>query len=169
MACCVPTESRPLSSQHEPPVSVLGDDDHSGKSAHYNICEILVIRLRFGDEYGCRKPLKASCDKRTTFPPKLARYLASLTESTPSNDASAVMEAAFAARPAQTMQRPPTDNEAAAFARAVDDVQQHHHADLRRRLGTAGGQWAQCRRACRSSDRHPVADGCRARTGQPDQ
>jgi uncharacterized protein (TIGR03083 family) len=41
---------------------------------------------------------------------------------TPSNDASAVMEAAFAARPAQTMQRPPNDNEAAGFARAVNDV-----------------------------------------------
>jgi uncharacterized protein (TIGR03083 family) len=41
---------------------------------------------------------------------------------TPSNDASAVMKAAFAARPAQPMQPPPNDNEAAGFARAVNDV-----------------------------------------------
>jgi len=56
------------------------------------------------------------------LPPELGAHLASLTELTPSNDPAAVMEAAFAARPAQTMQRPPNDNEAAGFARAVDDV-----------------------------------------------
>lgn len=56
------------------------------------------------------------------LPPEIGAHLASLTELTPSNDAFAVMEAAFAARPAQTMQRPPTDNEAAGFARAVNDV-----------------------------------------------
>jgi uncharacterized protein (TIGR03083 family) len=47
---------------------------------------------------------------------------------TPSNDASAVMMAAFAARPAQTMQHPPADNEAAGFARAINDV--HHTITL---------------------------------------
>lgn len=56
------------------------------------------------------------------LPPEIGAYLASLTELTPSNDVAAVMEAAFAARSAQTMQLPPTGNEADAFARAIADV-----------------------------------------------
>ncbi len=55
--------------------------------------------------------------------PEVGALLASLTEQTPSNDSSAVIEAALATRPAQPAQTPPTENEAAAFARAVDDVQ----------------------------------------------
>lgn len=62
------------------------------------------------------------------LPPEIGAHLASLTELTPSNDASAVMAAAFAARPAQTMQLPPNDNEAAGVARAVNDV--HHTITL---------------------------------------
>ena len=56
------------------------------------------------------------------LPPEIGAYLASLAETNPSNDASTVMEAALAARSAVTMQPPPTDNEAAAFARAIDDI-----------------------------------------------
>jgi uncharacterized protein (TIGR03083 family) len=54
--------------------------------------------------------------------PEIGAYLASLAETNPSNDPRVVMQAALAARPAVTMQLPPTDNEAAAFARAIDDV-----------------------------------------------
>jgi uncharacterized protein (TIGR03083 family) len=60
---------------------------------------------------------------REDIPPEIGALLASLTELTPSNDASAVLEAALAARSATSVQAPPTDNEAAAFARGVDDVQ----------------------------------------------
>ncbi len=60
---------------------------------------------------------------REYLPPEIGALLASLTEVTASNDASAVIEAALAARPARPTQTPPTENEAAAFARAVDDVQ----------------------------------------------
>lgn len=62
------------------------------------------------------------------LPPEIGAYLASLTELTPSNDVTDVMEAALAARAAQPRQLPPTDNEAAAFARAIDDV--HHTITL---------------------------------------
>jgi uncharacterized protein (TIGR03083 family) len=54
--------------------------------------------------------------------PEIGAYLASLAETNPSNDPRVVMQAALAARSAVTMQPPPTDNEAAAFARAVDDI-----------------------------------------------
>jgi uncharacterized protein (TIGR03083 family) len=57
------------------------------------------------------------------LPPEIGALLGSLTELTPPNDASSVIEAALAARSAQPVQLPPTDNEAAAFTRAVDDVQ----------------------------------------------
>jgi uncharacterized protein (TIGR03083 family) len=56
------------------------------------------------------------------LPPEIGAYLAQLTELTPSNDPSAVLEAALAVRSAQTMQLPPSDNEVAGFARAIDDV-----------------------------------------------
>jgi uncharacterized protein (TIGR03083 family) len=56
------------------------------------------------------------------LPPELGALLASLTEHRPSNDASTVLGAALAVRPAAPLQLPPADNEAAAFARAVDDV-----------------------------------------------
>lgn len=56
------------------------------------------------------------------LPPEIGALLASLTETTASNDASAVVEAALAARPAQPTQSPPIGNEASAFARAVEDV-----------------------------------------------
>jgi uncharacterized protein (TIGR03083 family) len=56
------------------------------------------------------------------LPPEIGALLASLTEQTPSNDASTVLGAALAARRAAPLQMPPTDNEAAAFARAVNDV-----------------------------------------------
>lgn len=56
------------------------------------------------------------------LPPEIGALLASLTELPPSNDASKVFAAALASRPAGPMQPAPTDNEAAAFARAVDDV-----------------------------------------------
>jgi uncharacterized protein (TIGR03083 family) len=62
------------------------------------------------------------------LPPEIGAYLASLTELTPSIDVSDVMEAALAARSAQTMQIPPADNEVAAFARSIDDV--HHTITL---------------------------------------
>jgi uncharacterized protein (TIGR03083 family) len=55
--------------------------------------------------------------------PQLGALLASLTEQVPSNDAAAVIEAALAARPTTPLQSPPTDDEVAAFGRAVDDVQ----------------------------------------------
>lgn len=56
------------------------------------------------------------------LPPEIGALLASLTEQPPSNDASKVFAAALATRPASPMRPAPTDNEAAAFARAVDDV-----------------------------------------------
>jgi len=57
------------------------------------------------------------------LPPELGALLASLTEQPPSNDTSAVVAAALAARPAAPLQTPPVDDEVAAFTRAVDDVQ----------------------------------------------
>jgi uncharacterized protein (TIGR03083 family) len=57
------------------------------------------------------------------LPPEIGALLASLTELTPSNDSSDVLEAALAARPAVPVQKPPTENPTAAFSRAVDDVQ----------------------------------------------
>jgi hypothetical protein len=57
------------------------------------------------------------------LPPELGALLASLTEQPPSTDASAVVAAALAARPAAPLQTPPVDDELAAFSRAVDDVQ----------------------------------------------
>ena len=63
------------------------------------------------------------------LPPELGALLASLTEQAPSNVASTVMRAALAARSAAPVQTPPSDNEAAAFARAVGDVQ-HTLAEL---------------------------------------
>ena len=57
------------------------------------------------------------------MPPELGALLASLTELPASNAASAVLGAALAARPARPLQPPPTDDEVAAFARAIDDVQ----------------------------------------------
>jgi uncharacterized protein (TIGR03083 family) len=68
------------------------------------------------------------------LPPEIGAYLASLTELTPSNDVSTVMEAALAARSAQTMQIPPADNEVGAFARAIGDV--HHTITL-----ISGADW----------------------------
>ena len=56
------------------------------------------------------------------MPPELGALLASLTELPASNSASAVLEAALAARPAHPLQSPPTDDEVAAFSRAIDDV-----------------------------------------------
>ena len=57
------------------------------------------------------------------LPPEIGALLASLTELTPTNDASTVLAAAIAARAAEPVQLPPADNEAAAFGRAIDDVQ----------------------------------------------
>jgi uncharacterized protein (TIGR03083 family) len=57
------------------------------------------------------------------LPPEIGALLASLTELTPSNNPSAVLSAALAARPPAPLQQPPTENATAAFARAVDDVQ----------------------------------------------
>jgi uncharacterized protein (TIGR03083 family) len=57
------------------------------------------------------------------IPPDIGAFLASLTEQAPSNDPSAVMQAALAGRPAAPLQPPPEGNEVAAFGRAVDDVQ----------------------------------------------
>ena len=57
------------------------------------------------------------------LPLEIGALLASLAELTPSNDASAVLGAALAARPAVPIQRPPSDTEVDAFARATDDVQ----------------------------------------------
>ena len=57
------------------------------------------------------------------IPPEIGAFLASLTEQTPSNDASAVMRAALVGRSAAPMQQPPSDDEVAAFGRAVVDVQ----------------------------------------------
>jgi uncharacterized protein (TIGR03083 family) len=57
------------------------------------------------------------------IPPEIGAFLASLTEQTPSNEASVVMQAALAGRPAAPVQPPPADDEVAAFGRAVDDVQ----------------------------------------------
>jgi uncharacterized protein (TIGR03083 family) len=57
------------------------------------------------------------------LPPEIGALLASLTEQTPSNDASTVLGAALNARQAAPLQSPPAENEAAAFARAVDDVE----------------------------------------------
>jgi uncharacterized protein (TIGR03083 family) len=56
------------------------------------------------------------------LPPEIGAYLAQLAELTPSNEPSAVLEAALAVRSAQPMQLPPSDNEVAGFARAIDDV-----------------------------------------------
>jgi uncharacterized protein (TIGR03083 family) len=56
------------------------------------------------------------------LPPEIGAYLASLAETNPSNDPRVVMQAALAARSAETLQPAPSDNEAAAFARAIDDV-----------------------------------------------
>jgi uncharacterized protein (TIGR03083 family) len=61
---------------------------------------------------------------RDDLPPEIGALLASLTELTPSNDVSTLLEAALVARPATPLQLPPSDNEAAGFARAIDDVQQ---------------------------------------------
>ncbi len=58
------------------------------------------------------------------LPHEIGALLASLTELTPSNDASTVLDAALAARRAEPVQRPPTDTEVEGFARAVDDVEQ---------------------------------------------
>jgi uncharacterized protein (TIGR03083 family) len=82
-----------------------------------------VIHVSFGDEYGCRQTLKAPVTSED-LPPEIGALLASLTELTPSNDSSAVLSAALAARSAQPVQSPPTDNETAAFKRATDDIQQ---------------------------------------------
>jgi uncharacterized protein (TIGR03083 family) len=57
------------------------------------------------------------------IPPEIGALLASLTELAPSNDASTVLQAALKARTPTSLQTPPTDNEASAFARAVEDVQ----------------------------------------------
>lgn len=57
------------------------------------------------------------------LPPEIGALLASLTEQTPSNDASTVLRAALATRSAAPLQSPPVDNETAAFARAVADVE----------------------------------------------
>jgi uncharacterized protein (TIGR03083 family) len=57
------------------------------------------------------------------LPPEIGALLASLTEATPTNDASRVLNAALAARRAEPVQRPPTDTEVDGFARAVDDVE----------------------------------------------
>jgi uncharacterized protein (TIGR03083 family) len=57
------------------------------------------------------------------LPPEIGALLASLTELTASNDVSTVLDAALAARPAVPVQLPPTDNATAAFARAIDDIQ----------------------------------------------
>lgn len=81
-----------------------------------------MICLSFGNEYVPRKPFESIHVTSGDLPPEIGAYLASLTELTPSNDKSTVMEAALAARPAQSMQVPPLDNEVAAFARAIDDV-----------------------------------------------
>jgi uncharacterized protein (TIGR03083 family) len=68
------------------------------------------------------------------IPPDIGAFLASLTEQAPSNDLSAVMQAALAGRAAAPLQPPPEGNEVAAFCRAVDDVQ--------RTLGTlAADDW----------------------------
>lgn len=58
------------------------------------------------------------------LPPEIGALLASLTEATPTNDASKVLDAALVARRAEPVQRPPTDTEVEGFARAVDDVEQ---------------------------------------------
>ena len=57
------------------------------------------------------------------IPPEIGAFLASLTEHAPSNDAALVMQAALAGRAAAPLQPPPTDDEVAAFGRAVDDLQ----------------------------------------------
>lgn len=57
------------------------------------------------------------------IPPEIGSFLASLTEQTPSNDASVVLQAALAGRSAVPMQAPPHDDEVDAFGRAVTDVQ----------------------------------------------
>ncbi|MEP7203463.1 MAG: maleylpyruvate isomerase family mycothiol-dependent enzyme [Ilumatobacteraceae bacterium] len=57
------------------------------------------------------------------LPPEIGALLASLTEMPPSNDVTKVIAAALTQRPAYPLQTAPTDNEAAAFARAIDDVQ----------------------------------------------
>jgi uncharacterized protein (TIGR03083 family) len=57
------------------------------------------------------------------LPPELGALLASLAELPASNAASTVLGAALAARPAQPLQPPPTDDEVAAFSRAIDDMQ----------------------------------------------
>jgi uncharacterized protein (TIGR03083 family) len=57
------------------------------------------------------------------IPPDIGAFLASLTEQAPSNDPSAVLQAALAGRPTAPLQRPPEGDEVAAFGRAVDDVQ----------------------------------------------
>lgn len=54
--------------------------------------------------------------------PEIAALLALLDEQPPSNDRATVLEAALAARPAAPLQAPPTDDEVAAFARAIGDV-----------------------------------------------
>ena len=58
------------------------------------------------------------------LPPEIGALLASLTEATPTNDTSKVLDAALVARRAEPVQRPPTDTEVEGFARAVDDVEQ---------------------------------------------
>jgi uncharacterized protein (TIGR03083 family) len=57
------------------------------------------------------------------LPPEIGALLASLTELTPSNDASTVLGVALAARSAAPLQSPPADNETAAFCRAVADIE----------------------------------------------
>jgi uncharacterized protein (TIGR03083 family) len=96
--------------------------DHSGTTGPHIIREILVIRRGFGDEYCGRKTVKEAVTSEE-LPPEIGALLASLAEQTPSNDASVVLDAALAARPATPVQQPPTDSEVAAFGRAVDDVQ----------------------------------------------
>ena len=58
------------------------------------------------------------------LPPEIGALLASLTEATPTNDASKLFDAAMAARRPEPVQRPPTHTEVEGFARAVDDVEQ---------------------------------------------
>jgi uncharacterized protein (TIGR03083 family) len=97
--------------------------DHSGTVVSYNICELAVICVGFCDEHGCRTSLKEPPVTSQDIPAEIGALLASLTELTPSNDTSTLLHAALTARAATSLQAPPTDNEAAAFARAVDDVQ----------------------------------------------
>jgi Mycothiol maleylpyruvate isomerase N-terminal domain len=57
------------------------------------------------------------------IPAEIGALLASLAEEPPTTTADSVVEAALVARPKSPLQAPPTDNEVAAFGRAVRDVQ----------------------------------------------